>query len=78
MRVGGCGVATVHAFHGEAVAGESVIGLFGNELFQHLAAGFLLVGHGGVSYYTGGTGGIQLRAGARGSNEAEKRKWAGA
>jgi len=45
MCVGGGGVATVHALHGEAVAGESVIGLFGYELFEHLAAGFLLVGH---------------------------------
>ena len=76
MLIGGPGVATVHALHGKAVAGESVVGLFGYELFQHLAAGFLLVGHGGVSYYTGGTGGIQLRAGARGSNEAENREQA--
>jgi hypothetical protein len=45
MYVGGCGVATVHALHGQAVAGEGVIGLFGYELFEHLAAGFLLVGH---------------------------------
>ena len=74
MGVRGGGVATVHALHGEAVAGESVIGLFGYELFEHLTAGFLLFCHGGVSYYTGGAGGIQLRAGARGSNEAEKWK----
>jgi hypothetical protein len=46
MGVGGSGVAAVHALHGEAVAGEGVIGLFGDELFEHLAAGFLLAGHG--------------------------------
>jgi hypothetical protein len=46
MGVGGGGIAAVHALHGEAVAGEGVVGLFGYELFEHLAAGFLLVGHG--------------------------------
>src|SRR6266481_8086821 len=45
MGVGGARVTAVHALHGEAVAGESVIGLIGYELFEHLAAGFLLVGH---------------------------------
>jgi hypothetical protein len=45
MLIGGAGVATVHTLHGEPVKRESVIGLFGNELFEHLAAGFLLVGH---------------------------------
>jgi hypothetical protein len=62
MRVGGCGVAAVHALHGQAVAREGVIGFLGNELFQNLAAGFLLFCHGGVSYYTGSTGGVQHRA----------------
>src|SRR5712664_2299988 len=78
MYGGGCGVATVHALHGQAVAGEGVIGPFGYELFEHLAAGFLLVCHGGVSYYTSCASSVQLRAGARGLNEAEKRKQAGA
>jgi len=42
----GCGrVAAVHALHGEAVAGEGVVGFLGHELFEHLAAGFLLFGH---------------------------------
>ena len=45
MLIGGAGVAAVHALHSEPVKRESVIGLFGNELFEHLAAGFLLVGH---------------------------------
>jgi acyl-CoA hydrolase len=63
MGDGGSRVAAVHALHGQAVAGEGVIRLFGDELFEQLAAGFLLVWHSGVSYYTGGTGGVQLRAG---------------
>ena len=45
MGVGGGGVATVHALHGQAVAEEGVVGLLGYELFEQLAAGFLLVGH---------------------------------
>ncbi len=45
MGVGSCGVAAVHALHGQAVAGEGVLGLLGYELFKQLAAGFLLVGH---------------------------------
>src|ERR1700676_5031237 len=63
MCVGGGGVATVHALHRQAVARESVIGLLGNELFQHLAASFLLFCHGGASYYTGSSSGVQYRAG---------------
>src|SRR5260370_32386101 len=76
MGAGGCGVATVHALHGQAVAREGVIGLLCNEFFQRLAAGFLLFCHRVVSYYTGSTCGIQARIGTRGSNEAEKRKHA--
>src|SRR4029077_472816 len=45
MGVGSGGVAAIHALHGEAIAGEGVVGLIGDELFEHLAAGFLLVGH---------------------------------
>ena|ERR1700719_425295 len=45
MMIGGAGVAAVHTLHSEPVKRESVIGLLGNELFEHLAAGFLLVGH---------------------------------
>ncbi len=63
MSVGGSGVATVHAFHGQAVAREGVIRFLRNKLFQHLAAGFLLFGHWVVPYYTGATGGVQHRAG---------------
>ena len=63
MGVGGCGVAAVHALHGQAVAGEGVIGFFGDELFEHLAARFLLVGHWVVSYYTGAASGVQHCAG---------------
>ena len=74
MLIGGAGVAAVHALHGQAVAREGVIGLLGDELFQRLATGFLLFRHRVVSYYTGSTGGIQNRAGARGFDEAEKRK----
>src|SRR5712692_2973144 len=76
MRAGGCGVATVHALHGQAVTGEGVIRPPGNELFQHLAAGFLLFRHWVVSYYTDSPSGVQPDAGARGWNEAEKRKQA--
>ena len=66
MGVGGWGIATVHAFHGQAVAREGIIGFLGDELFEHLTAGFLLVAHRVVSYYTGAAGGVQQR-GARGS-----------
>jgi acyl-CoA hydrolase len=59
MRVGGCGVATVHAFHGESIAGEGVFGLPCDELFEHLPAGFLLFGHRVVSYYTGARDSLQ-------------------
>jgi len=45
MLIGGAGVATIHALHSEPIKREGVIGLLGNELFEHLAAGFLLVGH---------------------------------
>lgn len=45
MGVGSGRIAGVHALHGESIAGESVVGLFGDELFEQLAAGFLLVGH---------------------------------
>jgi len=52
MGDSGGGVAAVHALHGQAVAREGIIGFLGDELFEHLATGFLLVGHGDVSYYT--------------------------
>jgi hypothetical protein len=42
VRVGGNGIACVDAFEGEAIAGEGVVRILGDELFQHLAAGFLL------------------------------------
>lgn len=63
MGVGGCGVAAVHTFHRKPVKREGVTGLPGNELFEHLAAGFLLVGHWDISYYTGAASVVQLRAG---------------
>ncbi len=65
MGVGGCGVATVHTFHRKAVTTEGIVGLPGNELFEHLAAGFLLFRHWVVPYYTGAASGVQLRAGER-------------
>lgn len=52
VGVGGGGITGVHALHGQAVAGEGVAGLLRYEVFEHLAAGFLLVGHGRLSYYT--------------------------
>jgi len=52
MGVGGRGVAAVHTFHSKPVKREGVTGFPGNELFEHLAAGFLLVGHCVVPYYT--------------------------
>src|SRR6267154_6306631 len=63
MGVGGGGVAAVHALHGQAVAGEGVIGFLSDELFEQLAARFLLVGHWVVSYYTGAASGVQHCAG---------------
>ena len=63
MSAGGSGVTAVHALHGQAVAREGIIWLFGDELFEHLAAGFLLFCHCVVSYYTGSTSGVQDRAG---------------
>ena len=60
MRVGGHGIAGVHAFHGEPVAGEGVFGFRGDELFEHLAAGFLLFGHCVVPYYTGARVSLQI------------------
>ena len=65
MFVGGCRITAVHTFHGQAVARESVVRLFGNELFKHLATRFPLVGHWVVSYYTGAIGGVQHRGGER-------------
>jgi acyl-CoA hydrolase len=62
MRVGGGGVAGVHTFHCKPIAGEGVFRLVGDELFEHLAAGFLLFSHWVVPYYTGATGGVQTRA----------------
>src|SRR5947207_15087483 len=71
MSVGRGGVAGVHALHSQAIAGESIIGLLRDKLFEHLAAGFLLVGHWVVPYYTGAASGVQHR-GARGSNEEQR------
>src|SRR5207245_3021129 len=76
MSVGRCEVAAVHAFEREPVAGEGVVRLLGDELFQHLTPGFVLFRHWVVSYYTGTRGGVQNRAGAGDSNEAKKRKHA--
>ncbi len=76
MSVGGGKVARVHALQGKPVTRERVIGLFGEELFKHLATGFLLFRHWVVSYYTDTIGGVQDCAGARGANEAKKRNHA--
>jgi len=45
VEVGVGGVSRIGTFEGEAVPGEGVIGFFGDELFEQLAAGFLLFGH---------------------------------
>ena len=59
------GVAGIHAFKRQAVARERIIRLFRDELFERLAAGFLLsrglFGHGSVPYYTGARESIQTR-----------------
>ena len=49
MLIGCGGIACVGALHRQAVEGERVIGLGGDELFEHLAPRFLLwLGHGGA------------------------------
>lgn len=48
----GC-VSRIGTFKGETVAGERVVGFFGDELFEQLAAGFLLFGHSGVRIIAG-------------------------
>src|SRR5712692_5022725 len=63
MGVGGCGVATINALHGQAVTREGVIRGVDDELFQHLAAGFLLFCHWAFSYYTGSLSRVQHRGG---------------
>ncbi len=54
MRFGGGEVSKVDAFESESIEGERIVGMFGEEFLEHLAASFLLFGHGGVSYYTWG------------------------
>ncbi len=44
VLVCGSRIATVHAFQRQAVARERVVGLFGDKLFEHLAAGFVMSG----------------------------------
>jgi len=48
VLIRGGGIATIHALHSEAVAGECVVRLFRDELFEHLPAGFLLFAHGHI------------------------------
>src|SRR5713226_6825412 len=74
MSVGGCGVAAVHALHCQAVAGEGVIGFIGNELFEHLAAGFLLFSHWVVPYYTGAGDSDQKEVDSQRKNEELTRR----
>jgi len=52
MGVCGGSIAGVHALHRKAVTRESVVRFLSDELFKHLPAGFLLVRHCVVSYYT--------------------------
>ena len=74
MRVGGGRIAAIHALHREAIAGESVIGFFRDELFEHLAAGFLLVSHGWLAYYTGSAAEKEFYTeGAENTEYAEKK-----
>src|SRR5215467_8833388 len=60
-----CRVASVHAFEGQAIACESVVGILRDEFFQHLAPRFLLpsrlFSHGNVPYYTSTLEGVQTR-----------------
>ncbi len=53
VEVGARGIAGIGALEGEAVTRESVVGFFGDVLFEHLAAGFLLFGHGRVRIIAG-------------------------
>jgi hypothetical protein len=53
MEVGVGGVSGIGTLEGEAVTGEGVVGFLGYELFEQLAAGFLLFGHGGVRIIAG-------------------------
>lgn len=61
MEFGGGEVALLHTFESEAIARESVVRIPGEELLEFLTAGFVLFGHGDVSYYTGGVEGVQKR-----------------
>ena len=44
MLVCGGRVTAVHAFERQAIAGEGIVGFLGDEIFEHLASGFLLCG----------------------------------
>ena len=63
VLVCGGGVAAVYAFERKTIAGEGVVGLFGDKLFEHLTPRFLLsrslFAHGNVPYYTGARESIQ-------------------
>lgn len=63
VRFGGGQIALFDALERDAVAGESVIGIFGEEVFEFLAAAFTLFGHGNVSYYNCGTESVQSDSG---------------
>lgn len=62
-EVGLCGgqVTLSHAFKGDAVTGEGVIGIRDEEVLKSLTAGFVLFWHGDVSYYTCREESIQYR-----------------
>ena len=63
MRFRRGNVAFFDALERDAVAGEGVIRILDQELFQFLATAFALFGHGHVSYYTCSTESVQRGAG---------------
>ena len=52
VLVRGSAIPSFYAFKGQAIARKCIIGILLKELFEFFAAVFVLVGHGGVSYYT--------------------------
>ena len=74
MFVCGDTIFFANTFHGQAITRESVIWILRKELFELFAAGFLLVGHSSLSYYTGGgkigrTSEVEKRRDEKGGDE---------
>jgi len=64
VRLGGDEVTVFDALQSDAIAGEGVVWMLRQKIFQFLTAAFALFSHGDVSYYTCRTKNIQK---ARGS-----------